>query len=831
LTDLSWTFDDIPSDGEAPPPPGAPRPPRRWVPRWRPRVWAAPLLTAAIVAATGAYAFTRVGWRQLEAQMAGEIAYEDERALARQVDLVLALQAKDSPAWLEVRAAEVALGWPAPPPAPNLLPAAQPPELLSVEALGGALFQAQVLRHFTDSSGRSYPFVLTQRYRNLGPGLWERLPHDDVGLLPFVTWHGARLRAVFPKADEAWMLENLPRIDAALQEVCEAWGVRACTEQELWVPYIFVISLAEWPEPRPPARSQAGGIGSYPAAFDIAPGVSARAERLTLLSPQVGGRPHDEAASQALRRALTVSGISYLADVIAGASRREADFFRDALVARAEVRLGLARTSSYTIRPEHYLPPSDLWLISRGAHSDPTADLPYRMQALAFMDFFLAGSPASADGALLASRRTHAALAHWLADGFGPFGPARLASWEAEISAHFERLSTLDWSHLEGLAYACHDEAVWALDQSWWVRDGRLQPISEALKPVRNWRSLSAQGLSPDGRYLAFVEFEVVSNLYLLDLHTDEMLLVNSSDDHNLLGWSAAGELVFAERRPRSGSQAAGFYLMAYAPGADAPRQLADSTIETYWNLRPQWLPNRSAFALTMSLPRPDSEGLIGMTPVLVAPGPPTELHPLAVGGHSPAFAPNGQSVAYVVQRDDGGGALDFGADIILLDLNTRSERVLVSRQHLANAGRLPNVISALDWSPDGEHLSFMASGQSYGMRLFTIATSGRDLREHTGHDPNANVWPAGFSADGRYLAYHEFGFSSSASRLSVVDLRSGSQQHVWVNFGGATWAPHGRLLVVGNRWGIYVLDPATSALRWLSSDSCQQAVWFVAGR
>jgi hypothetical protein len=65
-------------------------------------------------------------------------------------------------------------------------------------------------------------------------------------------------------------------------------------------------------------------------------------------SPQVAGRPVDDAARAALTHALVVYGLTVLANAQAGSTTQVVDYFRDALVARAEQRLGLAGPLTYT---------------------------------------------------------------------------------------------------------------------------------------------------------------------------------------------------------------------------------------------------------------------------------------------------------------------------------------------------------------------------------------------------------------------------------------------------------------------------------------------------
>ena len=148
--EVDWSFADAPDESEA----GAP-PPERGGPGRAPRGGPSRrliigLLAAAGVAALGLWLFTRVGWKGIQAQLAAQIVFEDERARAGDVEAVLALQMVGAPAWRDQLAAQVRLGLAAPLPAGDLLPAGTPPRLAGVDALGGDLFAATVTRDYVE---------------------------------------------------------------------------------------------------------------------------------------------------------------------------------------------------------------------------------------------------------------------------------------------------------------------------------------------------------------------------------------------------------------------------------------------------------------------------------------------------------------------------------------------------------------------------------------------------------------------------------------------------------------------------------------------------------
>ncbi|MCC6189976.1 MAG: hypothetical protein IT318_13155 [Anaerolineales bacterium] len=435
--ELNWTFGEAPAAGAARG--AAPRRPldARAVRRF--------CLAAGSLLAVGAVAaglLVQGGWRRLNTQLAAEAAYEDEHARAGDVALVLALQSTQaalSSEWHDRRAEEAALGLAAPLPAAHLIPDDAAPVVARVEALGGNEFLATVVRTYHDSAGRAVAFALPQRYRNLGPGLWERLPPDLSELQATTVFAGERLSATLPVADLPWLGESLLAADQLLTQACADWGDVCDPDWKLLVRYLGVLGA-----PPPRRASNASGLGPYPAAFDLAGLAPRYRQALALLSPHLSGLPDDAGARQALTHALTVHGLGYLAGILAGApgGHIAGAVFRDALAARAELRLGLSPAPTYAACAGHYLPLSALWGTAHdpGSAGEPLGattladELPLRLLALDFLDAALAGQPPGADATLLAGlhgTRHKGDLLLWLDEVLGASRAARAASdWQ-----------------------------------------------------------------------------------------------------------------------------------------------------------------------------------------------------------------------------------------------------------------------------------------------------------------------------------------------------------------------------------------------------------------
>ncbi len=365
---------------------------------WRGRLAIALLVLGLL--ALGAWALTRIGWQRIQLQLEHEVAYEDTQSRAGLIDVVLAVQARDAEAWRRLRAVEVVAHLPAPLPAANLVPVDQPARIVELKLAGANIYAARVRRAYADAAGQTYEFDVWQRYRGLGAGLWERLPPDEAGLASVKAWAGRRLSADFPVADAPILVPMLAQIDADLELGCQDW---ACPP-ELIAPFTFTGQLAALPVVTPTVRPADHRLGPYPATFDWALNGDHTAEAILLPAPSLAGLPADDAARQALARSLAARGLLFIVETQAGPRARATNYFREALVAEAEIRLGLAPAPHDAPRPETYRRPEQLWALPRGAPNRlPELELAYRLQVLSFLDFSLAARPPIQPSAVIAS--------------------------------------------------------------------------------------------------------------------------------------------------------------------------------------------------------------------------------------------------------------------------------------------------------------------------------------------------------------------------------------------------------------------------------------------
>lgn len=825
-TEIDWTFDDIPTDeAAATERPAGPRrtptphhptdrrlkpPPGAWLARLRRHrrllLVLAALLAVGATAAGTAYA---IGWQQLRAQLTHEIVYEDEQARAGNVEAVLALHSWASEPWRQRRRAEVALGLAAPLPADTLRPAATSPVLLALDSPADRTFTAVVARQFTDSAGQVVTFTLTQRYRNLGPGLWERQPPDQEALNAAIdTWTGARLSATYPAADAAWMQTALPQVDAYLSEACALWQCLPAAR----VAVTFTTQLDQLPRLRPlrtAAEAAAAPPAGYPAIFDLPFRNPRYPSKIVLASPQLAGQPADEAATQALIRAYTADFLGQLAADVVVSSRTQHRYFLDVLVARMEVRLGLSAMPPRRVPVSAYLPVTTLWSdIVGNAGSGRPPELAPRLQGLWFLDHALAGRPPTAEGDLLAHMRWQTTLAGWLNLSLGLDGDAAVAAYEAELRAQWAATAP-DWAALEGLLYSCGETLAR-------VQGGGPVPLPWA----GGGTYLTPEALSPNGRYLAVAAgVRTIESLQVLDLTHHTVVTLTTAPGWNWpLGWSADNRLVYITPND-AGSYSYDLHLYDPATALSQPVPGGPFFMDAY-----HWSADHRALAFTLTTDGDSLEG--GTRPAVLTFDGPATLLQLNVRGHAPALSPDGRWLAYAARREATGDLVYDEPAVTFIELDTA---VIYEAQ-------LPSLLpsegtelhfGALLWSPDGTRLAFTTQRPGdTALHLLTLrgATSagGADLETYPLLADVVDL--LSFSADSRYVSARHFDGSTSALQLLVFDTATGAVA-ADVPAYWPVWSPQGHQLVLSGAAGLYTLDVETGAEQFIAGDQCS-ATW-----
>ena len=824
-TEFDWTFDAIPEEGEdkarsgRPPSARRPGPPLGAPARRRRGRLLLGLLGLVVVAGLGLYAVYLNGWQRVRAQLSQEVAYEDTQSLAGNAEAVAALQWPDNKLWISQRAAEAALGWPARPPAEDLLPVPGPAQVLGVDTLATDLMEVTVLRRFADAAGRAYDFEYVQRYRRLGAGVWQRLAPAADPLGTTTVWAGRRLTVTMPVADEPWLKPLLPRLDHYLVRACADWQC----PNDLQAPLTFSGRLEDMPFLAPARRSEAGPAGAqpYPITFDLIFRTPRYPRRVILPSLQLAGRPHDEAAQDALVRSTAVMLLAYVGAELAQSTRGSSSDYLDALIARAEIRLGLSPEPAWTPSPNSYLPPEALWPFSRiGETRARRANIPARLQALAFLNFVLGDSLPSADAALLKQIRFQPRLEGWLNSTLRVEGAERVEAWQARLTGDFAAQAPPRWAELEGLAYVCAEAAFL-------VRGG--QPVALPIAGANTW--LPREALSPGGDYLVVVESTslAVSQIRVLNLSDGASTVVVAEGLGLPLGWTPAGDLLYLTQAEGPFSPIYSYELRLYSPGADRPLALSGEPLVTPWGHEQSWSADHSLMAITLVQGNDSAQGLL-VSPGVIALRPPIQALRLPVQGYAAALAPDGQRLAYVA------GQLspeDFSGDprgIDIINLTTQAVHGLLAPELSGQPAF--NELNSLLWSPDGRQLAFLDYQPNRGAHVYLIVFNGPDpahggdLQLLAGALEQFSL--AGFSADSRYLAGQRY--DGVRSEMIVYDLESGATQTYLGAEASMPWSPRGHLLALAGPGGLYVVDPASGEEQWVTRGVCRPS-WFALRR
>ncbi len=818
--DFDWTFDDAPLEGEARPGGGGPAsqrpgliPPARrarkpW-PRW---AWLA-LAGLAVSALLVAYGVTRVGWRRIEAQIAAEVAYDDARSRAREVNAVLAAQVTDDAYWRAQRTAEVRLGLPAPLPAGNLLPTAYPAQVIAVESLGGSLFAATVRRRYADSAGQVYSFDLVQRYYNLAPGEWQRLATDFSGLVAATLVQGVWLSATVPTSDLPWLKPALVEADAVLTAACAAW--QTCP---IGAPLSLAFNVGpEALNPSAPQRLGGAAPVAYPLIFDLSSSAPGFPPRFFLSAPQVAGRPADAEAQAVYNRALSVKLLGYMAGVIAQSGRGSSDYFLDALVARMEVQLGLSAPAAAPLSPLAWLPADVLWSlpVARASSAAP-ADLDDRRQVFALMNMVLAGQPPVVDGTLLLSvHRTPDVqpFEDWLAMALLPGEVAEaVARWTTTAQQRLGQTAP-DWSAAEGLALICADKLSI-------VTQGALRPVAPAFTPP----AFYAATLTRSGgaaRYLAanFTRLQVTEQTFThLELWVFDREAgappVRVSENGYAVGWGADDALYYLPLdAPTSDTGGhTGYSLARYDPVSG---QTTTAAQNLFFAFEAAWSVDRRSLLFTEETQNART-GVVTTRPMLLTLGPPAALRALAERGYAPAFAPGSTAVqgqaAYLLGVIGEPGPR---VELHVLDLAGGGERVLLDSAP-AGAETISDGMQLI-WSPGGAWLAFAGFGAS-GPRLRLVAVTRTGQAVPVPVATGSASIPLGFSADDAYLAAQDI----HGGPFVLLDLNAaGSAPSRVLNGNSLAWAPAGHTLAFSNALGVFLVDAATGAYQWLQAEPC----------
>jgi Tol biopolymer transport system component len=161
--------------------------------------------------------------------------------------------------------------------------------------------------------------------------------------------------------------------------------------------------------------------------------------------------------------------------------------------------------------------------------------------------------------------------------------------------------------------------------------------------------------------------------------------------------------------------------------------------------------------------------------------------------GTSPAWSPNGRSVAFL-----------------------SSSTVFVSTQR-----KLVGVFSGaweFAWSPNGKWIAAADPGfASHRPEVVLVRPDRRGVRKVSDDYGSTLAW----SHDGRFLAF------SHGDGLEVIDVARGGRRDLAAPYGSRyAWSPKGDLLAFDGSDGLELLDPANGTTRLVDSDHCWTPQW-----
>jgi hypothetical protein len=529
----------------------------------------------------------------------------------------------------------------------------------------------------------------------------------------------------------------------------------------------------------------------------------------------LAGVPADAAARNALIHGLTLRALYALAARLSLVSGPDGDPYLVALVARAEARLGLTTEPAVPPPANSLLTPAWLWearrLSSNQTRHPSTSSLASRQTVLAFLDYSLRDQRVANDGQLLKSLRLATNLSAWLAPVIGE-GAANgaLQAWADALTAQYASELNVPAPDASGLYYACA------------ATISRAGPNGQEVllhfdRDVRD----SLRGLAGSGGYLAYVsDAPGDMTLVLLDPADPAPRTLAQASTLTLLGWSAAGQLLYLESVDEAGDR-----LQRYDPATGQTETLFDHLLDPQMSVTPAWSTNRTELGLSLVTgttggPRYDT------APVIVRVVDPVALEQLAPTGYGAWPGPDGQHAAYLLP---GPSAADQTTTTVRVVKRGPLGRVVAEANHPSGTSFM-TFVGFVNWAPDGQSIIYAASAADSSYVTYRLALAGGPpavLAEAPAGEGTRAAIPFGFSADGRYLALVNLTAGGVSAMTALAWPPGPARTYAPLDgLNGAVWSPTGHTLAVASLGGLYLTDPATGAARWLAFEWCPQIGW-----
>jgi hypothetical protein len=803
---LDWTISDAPAHDEAPDRPPAPAPRPRLTAHLRRvsrRAWL--LLGAVVVLVVGLTAalpfVETLRQRQAVQQV---VALQEQARLAGNWDTLRSSFADDQGRWAgEQIAMQQGGGFIFPLNLPGVRPLPESGRVGTFQIIGPQLARADVVRSYQLSDGSRVSFALPQFYQ-FSAGSWKQVAPPKVAD-PLQALHGTRVDMTYFAADADFAASLMRDLDALLATACADWDCPT----DLRVPVGFRPAIPTMFGSRFDNLGRSDSLGhslTYQTIFSRRPEHDFR--EVNLLTGLVGGYPAGAAATEAVRRAISLQALLSVARRLTPETAvRGNNLYEDALIAREAARLGLddPRLPQTQIATRLF-EPDELWRVE----SQDSFINGAWFQALVIVNQLLLDRPQTDERNLMHAFDTALSPTSWLADGLGlnrDEAAARLAA-----AAAFEApVPTIQPpAFVPDLALSCSYSVVLAT----------LAGDSATL--------LAGQGAdtqfaawSPDGRRLALT---INGRLAVVDLDTGAGLwppqpMFRTAGE---VSWASDTVLVYppaerdfngrynpypTDRKLALFDAASGQYLPPLE-NFDSYRRSPDSTMAVVSN--PNSYPDTPSLAIIAAL---------GSRAIFVAPA-----------SDNPAWSPDSQQLAYIL------GAYD-SPNLMIYDLS-RGEKRSILPSYDPGVPPMPVDINlwptlTAAWSPAGDQLVVSAYTFENNIPVGWVG-----LMRPDGH--NFHLLPialdegaplmAAFSADGQFLAVDLMSYEG-IHRVAIYSVADESLVRSLPRYGFGSWSPAGHALLLSQPGGLnptVLRDPANPAAtpETLGPTGCTAAAW-----
>jgi Tol biopolymer transport system component len=303
------------------------------------------------------------------------------------------------------------------------------------------------------------------------------------------------------------------------------------------------------------------------------------------------------------------------------------------------------------------------------------------------------------------------------------------------------------------------------------VADGSVRILKD-LGSVDNWRGgIFFPRISPDGQWIAY-SFQTGDppncDVFLLSIdgNTENVVVEHPAHD-SFFGWAPDGKSILFSS-DRTGAQDA--YILRIKDGkADGQPELVKKDIGNAW---PHGISKNGAFYYLVTKGA-ENVYLLRFDPNQgkILDQPPTPIPHLGGSSHSPAYSPDGKSLAFVSER-----GIQFRVRPVLCVRSLETGKDREFRPEISG-------LKQLRWSPDGSSILFLTTPEDNHYQISSINVgTGQVTTIFRCELPNnlESIGSADWSRDGRSVHYVLRNDKDKVSRLIVRDLEKGLEKEIF---------------------------------------------------